>query len=207
MTNKKIDPLFVGFGIVFVLYTLSLLMNFLFNTVLYHEEFVGTPGIRLAFRIKNFTVLALLFMMIIWANLRVLRYAWKTGDRTNLTCSLGVMFLVLMIFADRMTGCFTVSRFLNGRYVGLDIVPLMLILLCTVLALILMFRILGRDIKAVTNWGLSLFALFAFLLLLEAFSYSTYVNVLKPIPVYFFLRSSAPLWRAMRLYPHSEPVK
>ena len=47
MTNKKIDPLFVGFGIVFVLYTLSLLMNFLFNTVLYQEEFVGTPGIRL----------------------------------------------------------------------------------------------------------------------------------------------------------------
>lgn len=199
MNIKKIDPLFLGFGIFFVLYTLSLLASFLFNTVFYQEDFVSDPGIRQFFRIKNISVVALLFVMIFWANFRVLRYVWKTGDRTNLACSLGILFLVLMIFSDRMTGCFTVSRFINGRFVGFDIVPLLLILLVTVLALVLLFRLFGSDVKAVTNWGLSLFALFAFLLLLEAFSYSTYVNVLKPIPVYFLLRYSAPLWTAMRI--------
>ncbi|MGM9766839.1 MAG: hypothetical protein ACI3Z0_00035 [Candidatus Cryptobacteroides sp.] len=120
---------------------------------------------------------------------------------------MGILVLVLMIFADRMTGCFTVSRIINGKYAGFDIVPLLLIMLVSVLALVLLFRLFGSDVKAVTNWGLSLFALFAFLLLLEAFSYSTFVNVLKPIPVYFLLCASAPLWRAMRPFPSNVPVK
>lgn len=207
MTNKKIDPLFIGFGIFFVLYTLSLLISFIFNICFIGEGFVSNQNVRMLFRMKAMTVNVLGFLMTIWAGLRTVNFARLTGDRTNLTCSLAVIFIVLLIFADRLTGCFTVSRFINGRYVGFDTAPLFLILLCTVLALVLIFRMFGSEMKAVTNWGLSLFALYVFLLLLDAFDYSSYVNVLKPIPVYFLLRSSAPIWREMRLLPQNGPAE
>ena len=199
MNIKKIDPLFLGFGFFFVLYTLSLLISFVFNTFFVAGDFVDNQYVRMLFRLKAFGVNALGFLMIIWAGFRAANFARLTGDRTSLFCSLAVILLVILIFADRLTGCFTVSRFINGRYMAFDTAPLFLILLCTVLGLILIFRMLGSNVNAVTKWGLSLFAFFAFLLLLEVTDYRVYGNVLKPVPLYFLLRYSAPLWTAMRI--------
>lgn len=199
MNNKKIDPLFLGFGFFFILYTLSLLISFVFNTFFIAEDFVDNQYVRMLFRLKAVGVNVLGFLMVIWASFRTANFARRTGDRTNLFCSLALILLVFLIFADRLTGCFTVSRFINGRITNFDTTPLFLVLLCTVLALILVFRMLGSDVNSVTKWGLSLFAFFAFLLLLEVTDYRVYVNVLKPVPLYFLLRYSAPLLTAMRV--------
>ena len=100
MNIKKIDPLFLGFGFFFVLYTLSLLISFVFNTFFVAGDFVDNQYVRMLFRLKAFGVNALGFLMIIWAGFRAANFARLTGDRTSLFCSLAVILLVILIFAD-----------------------------------------------------------------------------------------------------------
>ncbi|MBE6282546.1 MAG: hypothetical protein E7095_10935 [Bacteroides sp.] len=105
-------------------------------------------------RIVKFSLHLFGFVLLCGVALKLFRMSVNMKDTLSALLIMFSFLLVMLIFADRMTGCFT-SVYINGVARQMDVIQSWSISICGMLSILLAFR-LFPDMRRNSKWTLSL---------------------------------------------------
>mgnify|MGYP004501696505 FL=1 len=105
-------------------------------------------------RVCKFSLHLFGFVLLCGVALKLFRMSVNMKDTLSALLIMFSSLLVMLIFADRMTGCFT-SVYVNGVARQMDVIQSWLISICGMLSILLAFR-LFPDTHRNSVWALSL---------------------------------------------------